>query len=33
VLSDPEWLADPDGNAMQVARECLRDLRKDAAES
>jgi hypothetical protein len=33
VLSDPERLADPDGKAMQVARECLHDLRKDTAES
>jgi hypothetical protein len=33
VLSDPEWLTDPDGKAMQAARECLHDLRKDAAES
>ena len=31
--SDPEWLADPNGKAMQVARECLHDLRKDAPES
>jgi hypothetical protein len=29
VLGDPEWLADPDGKAMQVAMECLHDMRKD----
>jgi hypothetical protein len=33
VLSNPEWLTDPDGKAMQAARECLHDLRKDAAKS
>ena len=26
VLSDPEWLTDPDSKSMQVAMECLRDL-------
>jgi hypothetical protein len=33
VLSDPEWLDDPDGKAMTVAMECLRDTRarNDAA--
>jgi len=25
VLSDPEWLDDPDGKAMRVATECLRE--------
>ncbi len=29
VLSDPEWLTDPDGKAIQVAMECLRDMNKD----
>jgi hypothetical protein len=33
VLSDPEWLADSDGKAIQAARKCLHDLHKDAAES
>ena len=32
-MSDPEWLADPDGKAIQVARECPHDLHKDTAES
>jgi len=27
ILSDPEWLADPDGKAMRVAMECVRELR------
>jgi hypothetical protein len=25
VLSDPEWLSDPDGKAIRVAMECLRE--------
>ena len=25
VLTDPEWLDDPDGKAMRVAAECLRE--------
>ena len=28
VLSDPEWLNDPDGKAMRVATECLREKNK-----
>jgi hypothetical protein len=27
VLSDPEWLDDPDSKATQVAMECLREMR------
>jgi hypothetical protein len=33
VLRDPEWLADPDAKAMQVAAECLREMeRREHAE-
>jgi hypothetical protein len=28
VLSDSEWLNDPDGKAMRVATECLREKNK-----
>jgi hypothetical protein len=27
VLDDPEWLADPDGKAMRVAKDVLREMR------
>ena len=27
VLNDPEWLSDPNGNAIKVAMECLREMR------
>jgi hypothetical protein len=33
VLSDPEWLNDPDGKAARVAMNCLRDMRKGAGQS
>lgn len=33
VLSDPEWLDDPNGKAMKVALECLREMRRDDGAS
>jgi hypothetical protein len=33
VLSDPEWLDDPDGKAVQVAMECLREIREGRGKS
>jgi hypothetical protein len=32
VLSDPEWLADPDGKATNVSLETLRDMRKETGK-
>jgi hypothetical protein len=33
VLSDPQWLDDPEAKAAKVAMECLREIREDAGES
>ena len=33
ILNDPEWLADPDKKATQVALECLREIRKAGDKS
>lgn len=33
VLNDPEWLADPDGKAVEVARACICEMRKSSGQS
>jgi hypothetical protein len=33
ILTDPEWLDDPDGKATAVAMECLRELREGSEKS
>jgi hypothetical protein len=33
VLNDPEWLSDPDGKAVKVAMECLREIRANGDAS